>query len=149
MSNFIRDDAEALMQYGSFECPDFAYEAHRISQHEEDAVMIEIDIENNAMTEDEIAEDAIRRQNEAEKFNEALSYFLEEWMPAQSDADVVKSWQTYIFRYSDGYDEYVYANSDAEAVEIARKTIHINGLTDLQSVMRYAGSNPVRVWWKK
>ena len=79
--DFIRDDAEALMQYGSFDCPDpdIAYEAHRISQHEEEAAMIEMEIEDNAMTDDEIAADCARRQTEAESFNEALSYFLVDW----------------------------------------------------------------------
>ena len=79
MVDFIRDDAEVLMKYGSFECPDTAYEAHRISQHEEDAVMIDIDIEDNAMTDDEIAADCNRRQTEAESFNQALAYFLVDW----------------------------------------------------------------------
>lgn len=81
MSNFIRDDAEALMQYGSFplDCPDLAYEAHRISQHEEEAAMIEIDIEDNAMTDDEIVADCSRRKTEAEEFNQALAYFLVDW----------------------------------------------------------------------
>ena len=81
MVDFIRDDAEVLMQYGSFpfECPDLAYEAHRISQYEEEAAMIEIDIQNNAMTEDEIAADCERRQTEAESFNQALAYFLVDW----------------------------------------------------------------------
>jgi hypothetical protein len=79
MADFIRDDAEALMQYGSFECPDLAYEAHRISQYEEEAAMIEHDIEINAMTDDEIAEDCNRRQTEAESFNQALHYFLADW----------------------------------------------------------------------
>ena len=77
--DFIRDDAEALMQYGRFECPDLAYEAHRISQHEEDAAMIEIEIEDNAMTDDEIAADCARRQSEAESFNQAINYFLVDW----------------------------------------------------------------------
>ena len=76
MVDFIRDDAESLMQYGSF---DMAYEAHRISQHEEDAVMIDIDIEDNAMTDDQIAADCNRRQSEAESFNQALAYFLVDW----------------------------------------------------------------------
>jgi hypothetical protein len=79
MADFIRDDAEALMQYGSFECPDMAYEAYRISQHEEDAAMIEMEIEDNAMTIDMIAEDCARRQTEAESFNDALALFLSDW----------------------------------------------------------------------
>jgi len=54
MSEFIRDDAEALMQYGN--CPDMAYEAHRISQHEE----------------------AVATSDD-ESFNELVNYFLSDW----------------------------------------------------------------------
>ena len=72
MVDFIRDDAEALMQmqygYDFFKCPDIAYEAHRISQHEEDAAMISMEIEDNA-----------RRQTEADKFNQEVNYFLSDW----------------------------------------------------------------------
>lgn len=76
---FIRDDAEALMQYGCFECPDLAYEARRISQHEEDEAMIELDIQENALTEEEIAADCYRRQKDQDAYYEALSIFLADW----------------------------------------------------------------------
>lgn len=74
MVDFIRDDAEALMQYGSNHPSFDYYEAHQLWLEIPDA-----DIIASAMTEDEIAEDCNRRQTEAEKFNEALAYFLADW----------------------------------------------------------------------
>jgi hypothetical protein len=38
-----------------------------------------MEIEDNAMSDDEIAADCNRRQTEAERFNEALAYFLSDW----------------------------------------------------------------------
>lgn len=73
MVDFIRDDAEALMQYGSSGSNDDYYEAHQLW------LEVDGDFISDTMTDDEIAEDCNRRQTEAEKFNQALAYFLVDW----------------------------------------------------------------------
>ena len=76
--DFIRDEADALMQYG-FHNASYGVYAVPPSEAEQDAVRIEMEIEDNAMTDDEIAADCARRQSEAESFNQAINYFLVDW----------------------------------------------------------------------
>lgn len=74
MVDFIRDDAEALMQYGSNHSHSDSHEAHQLWLEIPESCIVD-----SAMTDDEIAADCNRRQEEADKYREELAAFLWDW----------------------------------------------------------------------
>jgi len=79
MSDFIRDDAEALIQYGLTGLTAETGEALHITQKEEDDMLIDMDIAEYAMSYDAIAESAASRQEEHDKQCAALITFISDW----------------------------------------------------------------------
>jgi len=79
MSDFIRDEALALIQYGLTAETGEAREPLHITQKEEDDMLIGMDIADSAMSYDQIAESAASRQEEHDKQYAALITFISDW----------------------------------------------------------------------
>jgi len=79
MSDFIRDESLALIQYGLTAETGEAREPFCITQKEEDGMLIDMDIAEYAMSYDAIAESAASRQEEQQKQYDALITFISDW----------------------------------------------------------------------
>ena len=67
-------------------------------------------------------------------------------MPAQPDGNGSPILSIYWLIYSDGWKEYLQCSSDGIAAMYAKRTLKVDGLTDLVEVVRHADGKEVRVW---